>query len=407
MFGWGWGGNSSSSADNHHSQQQQQQEDHVIDEDPDSDHHADLAVPEVDANGAHYADEAKALQVGRRGVLPSLVHEHWGAWTEDDLTGLQLRGASYLQDRIKIDCGPPLFRLAHIDIFHTLNNQPKLQPIATRDDAWVKVMNLKRRSKAAAAAHPPPPYPMDRNSDPLCHGWSDHPLNPTFVVNIVFPVGKIHMYLVQYYERRVPPADVLRQMKEAKARLDAEASSNSSKKSSSASKASSASASSSSSSSSDPYGSELLSDVDIERVEAFDRLLQQFIDGDDEFRDSTLKIIPRVSEGSWVVKKGVGRVPAILGKKVAQSYYINRNEDGSSVVEIDADLATSRIAGQIVGLIKSYCKTIVVDMSFLLQGDSEETLPESLIGGIRIHKADMDRVQHYDESSKAVKYPDV
>ena len=380
MFGWGWGGgsSSSSSADTHN------HEEHVVDEDPDSEHHADLAAPEVDANGAHYTEEAKSLEVSRQGVLPSLVHEHWGAWTEDDLTGLQLRGAGYLQDRIKINCGPPLFRLAHIDIFHTLNTQPKIQPIAPRDDAWVKVMTAKRKSKAATAAHPPPPYPMCRNCDPLCHGWSDHPLNPTFIVNIVFPVGKIHMYLVQYYERRVPPADVLRQMKEAKAQHNK-----------------------SSSTSSSPYCCDLLKDVNIERVEAFDRLLQQFIDGDDEFRDSTLKIIPRVSEGSWVVKKGVGRVPAILGKKVAQTYHISRGEGGANVVEVDADLATSRIAGQIVGLIKSYCKTIVVDMSFLLQGDSEETLPESLIGGIRIHKADMDRVQHYDDNSKQVKYPSV
>ena len=388
MFGWGWGGGSSSSSADSHSGQP---EEHVVDEDPDSHHHSDLAVPEVDANGAHYTDEAKALEVSRQGVLPSLVHEHWGAWTEDDLTGLQLRGAGYLQDKIKIDCGPPLFRLAHIDIFHTLSTEPKVQPIAPRDDAWFKVMSAKRRAKLATAANPPPPYAMCRNSDPLCAGWSDHPLNPTFIVNIVFPVGKIHMYLVQYYERRVPPADVLRQALKDRA------------KQSTTSESSSASASSSAS----PYGWELLRDVDIDRVEAFDRLLQQFIDGDDEFRDSTLKIIPRVSEGSWVVKKGVGRVPAILGKKVAQKYHISRSEDGSSVVEIDADLATSRIAGQIVGLIKSYCKTIVVDMSFLLQGDSEDTLPESLIGGIRIHKADMDRVQHYNENSKQVKYPDV
>ena len=381
MFGWGWGGGSSSSS----SADAPSHEEHVVDEDPDADHHADLAVPEVDANGAHYADEAKALQVGRQGVLPSLIHEHWGAWTEDDLTGLQLRGAGYLQDKIKVDCGPPLFRLAHIDIFHTLSTEAKIQPIAPRDDAWVKKMTAKRRSKAATSAHPPPPYPMSRNDDPLCHGWSDHPLNPTFIVNIVFPVGKIHMYLVQYYERRIPPADVLRERREAKAKL----------------------AKSASTTASATAGVDCCDDIDIERVEAFDRLLQQFIEGDDEFRDSTLKIIPRVSEGSWVVKKGVGRVPAILGKKVKQTYYINRNEDGSSVVEIDADLATSRIAGQIVGLIKSYCKTIVVDMSFLLQGDSEETLPESLIGGIRIHKADMDRVQHYEENSKQVKYPDV
>ena len=352
-----------------------------VDEDPDSHHHADLAAPEVDANGAHYTDEAKALEVSRQGVLPSLVHQSWGAWTEDDLTGLQLRGAGYLEDKIKIDCGPPLFRLAHIDIFHTLKEEEKELHIAQRDDQWVRTMTGKRKAKLAKST--PPPYSMCRNCDPLCSGWSDHPLNPIFVINIVFPVGRIHMYLVQYYERRVPPADVLREMRDKKA-----------------------AAANGSASSSSPFCCDLLKDVDIDRVEAFDRLLQQFLDGDDEFRDSTLKIIPRVSEGSWVVKKGVGRVPAILGKKVKQTYHRSGEGSGLSYMEVDADLATSRIAGQIVGLIKSYCKTIVVDMSFLLQGDTEDTLPESLIGGIRIHKADMDKVKHYKDNTQETKYPD-
>ena len=117
----------------------------MVEEDPDSHEHADFAAPEVDANGAHYTDEAKSLEVGRQGVLPSLVHHSWGAWTEDDLTGLQLRGAGYLQDHVKIGCGPPLFRLAHIDIFHTLKEEDKVLHIAQRDNQWVKVMASKRK----------------------------------------------------------------------------------------------------------------------------------------------------------------------------------------------------------------------------------------------------------------------
>lgn len=74
---------------------------------------------------------------------------------------------------------------------------------------------------------------------------------------------------------------------------------------------------------------------------------------------------------------------------------------------ISSDLATSRVAGQIVGQIKSYCKTIVVDMSFLLEGNTEETLPESLIGGIRMHKCDMDKTQHYRDNAACQVYPEV
>lgn len=58
--------------------------------------------------------------------------------------------------------------------------------------------------------------PRCRVCDPL-PSWYEHPLNSTIIINIVFPVKNINMSLVQYYERRVPPADVLREMKRRKA----------------------------------------------------------------------------------------------------------------------------------------------------------------------------------------------
>lgn len=53
----------------------------------------------------------------------------------------------------------------------------------------------------------------------------------------------------------------------------------------------------------------------------FAHLFQDFVDADDEFRDSRFKIIPRVVKGSYIVKRGVGTTPAILGKKIKQYHY--------------------------------------------------------------------------------------
>lgn len=36
---------------------------------------------------------------------------------------------------------------------------------------------------------------------------------------------------------------------------------------------------------------------------------------------SRLKLIPRVVEGNWLVKKSVGTQPAILGKQLVQTYH--------------------------------------------------------------------------------------
>jgi hypothetical protein len=49
-------------------------------------------------------------------------------------------------------------------------------------------------------------------------------------------------------------------------------------------------------------------------------LLQRFADGDDDFRNSRLKLIPSVPKGSWIVRQSVGSTPCLLGKAVDCSY---------------------------------------------------------------------------------------
>jgi hypothetical protein len=51
-------------------------------------------------------------------------------------------------------------------------------------------------------------------------------------------------------------------------------------------------------------------------------VLKPFFFGDsDEYRDQRFKLIPKIVEGNWVVRKSVGSTPAILGTKLKQHYY--------------------------------------------------------------------------------------
>ncbi|GAY67271.1 hypothetical protein CUMW_255240 [Citrus unshiu] len=59
-------------------------------------------------------------------------------------------------------------------------------------------------------------------------------------------------------------------------------------------------------------------------------LLQRFVDGDDEFRNSRLKLIP-------------------------------------SVPKIDVDIGSSTVANGVLGLVIGVITTLVVDMAFLVQ----------------------------------------
>ncbi|KAG6788559.1 hypothetical protein POTOM_004627 [Populus tomentosa] len=76
-------------------------------------------------------------------------------------------------------------------------------------------------------------------------------------------------------------------------------------------------------------------------------LLQRFVDGDDEFRNSRFKLIP-------------------------------------SVPKVDVDIGSSTVANGVLGLVIGVITTLVVDMAFLVQANTTEELPERLIGAVRV-----------------------
>ncbi|CAL2258463.1 unnamed protein product [Prunus armeniaca] len=91
-------------------------------------------------------------------------------------------------------------------------------------------------------------------------------------------------------------------------------------------------------------------------------LLQRFVDGDDEFRTSRLKLIPSVPKGSWIVRQSVGSTPCLLGKAVDCNYI-----RGPKYLEIDVDIGSSTVANGVLGLVIGVITTLVVDMAFLVQ----------------------------------------
>ncbi|KAH9753079.1 protein ENHANCED DISEASE RESISTANCE 2-like [Citrus sinensis] len=85
----------------------------------------------------------------------------------------------------------------------------------------------------------------------------------------------------------------------------------------------------------------------VTRQLAMGSLLQRFVDGDDEFRNSRLKLIP-------------------------------------SVPKIDVDIGSSTVANGVLGLVIAVITTLVVDMAFLVQANTADELPERLIGAVGV-----------------------
>jgi hypothetical protein len=121
--------------------------------------------------------------------------------------------------------------------------------------------------------------------------------------------------------------------------------------------------------------------------------MQAFIEGDAAKRTSRFKFIPRVHEGSWMVRKGVGQTPVIMGNKLTQTYH---SDKAGNYIEVAIDVGSSSVAGSVLKLVQSYAKTIAVEMNFLLEAQSEKELPEVMWGGVGISHIDLKQVEAVD-----------
>ncbi|GLJ30104.1 hypothetical protein SUGI_0595390 [Cryptomeria japonica] len=113
-------------------------------------------------------------------------------------------------------------------------------------------------------------------------------------------------------------------------------------------------------------------------------LMDQFIKGDDAFRKSRLKLIANIVKGPWIVRTAVGeQAICILGRAVSCKY-----SQGENFIEIDVDIGASIIANAIVHLAFGYITSLTVDLAFLIESQTEDELPERILGAVRFSELD-------------------
>ncbi|KAH9660738.1 Pleckstrin (PH) and lipid-binding START domains-containing protein [Citrus sinensis] len=112
-------------------------------------------------------------------------------------------------------------------------------------------------------------------------------------------------------------------------------------------------------------------------------LLESFINGDDAYRNSRFKLIPYISEGSWIVKQSVGKKACLIGQALEINYF-----HGKNYLELGVDIGSSTVARGVVSLVLGYLNNLVIEMAFLIQANTEEELPEFLLGTCRLNHLD-------------------
>lgn len=113
-------------------------------------------------------------------------------------------------------------------------------------------------------------------------------------------------------------------------------------------------------------------------------LMDQFLKGDDAFRNSRLKLIANIVKGPWIVRTAVGeQAICLLGRAVSCKYVI-----GLNCIEVDLDIGASMVANAIVHLAFGYITTLTVDLAFLIESQTESELPERILGAVRFSELD-------------------
>ena len=141
-------------------------------------------------------------------------------------------------------------------------------------------------------------------------------------------------------------------------------------------------------------------------VRAFFRNFKTWMEGDgdeaDQRRNIKFKLIPRVAQGSWVVKQSVGTTPVLLGQKLKTKYFRGKSESGCCYFECDVDITSNTVANSVTRLVVNSITSLVVDLAPLVEGQAPDELPERLIGSVRYDHLNLRTAAIWDEGAHQV-----
>lgn len=137
--------------------------------------------------------------------------------------------------------------------------------------------------------------------------------------------------------------------------------------------------------------------TELTKNSAFAELYHEFFYGaNDDFRSKRMKLIPRVVQGTWPIREGVGTTPAILGTKLYQKYF-----QGKQYLEVGYDIGSSTVAASICKLLLGYSRDLIIDLAFVIEGQTSLELPERVLGTVRLDCIDLRHAVQYTKEQRS------
>ncbi|KAI4303225.1 hypothetical protein MLD38_038881 [Melastoma candidum] len=113
-------------------------------------------------------------------------------------------------------------------------------------------------------------------------------------------------------------------------------------------------------------------------------MMDRFLKGDDQYRNSKLKMIANIVKGPWIVKTAVGeQAICVIGRALTCQHCVSDN-----FLEVDVDIGSSMVAGAVVNVALGYVTTLTVDLAFLIESQTASELPERILGAFRFSGMD-------------------
>lgn len=117
-------------------------------------------------------------------------------------------------------------------------------------------------------------------------------------------------------------------------------------------------------------------------------LFKRFREMSTEEKHLRVKVLPKVLEGPWLVKKGVPDRPGVVGKKLQVDYFQRENH-----LEVSINCISSPAGRRLVQLLTGAARHFSMELFIILEGQRSDELPERILAGVSVFKGDLAKIR--------------